>query len=551
MIPDPRIIENIKKLKSLGMSDKEIKDNLLKMGLSEKDCDDLLNSDSKKEEPLKLDQSGSKEISVSNPEEKKVTVASAFKKEEIPSDFFNSDSDEISDLKQGVKELSDEEKEDSKKEKIKKKETEEELPDITKDLDLDLLDRKDKEEKEDLISEEVYDKFNEKIEDLQKKEDTKKITKPTIAPIDIKGNQNIWETGLATTINTKLSEIESKQEKIEEYLKSKIDQELIKYKKIQETNKQLLVSKLTDMISQQEQAANIQITKQLAMIKIEQAKLNKKIEEINSGKSELQKTINNVNELGEQLEGNSKIIQDNINKLTITTTTKINVKLKEINDILALQSRITQGLIKNTQSAINTEVKKLNEFKEKISSQINPKELYDKLSELESFKQKLANRYEDRFEGVKREFLVKAKEAYKNDIDKQFLELNNLKNTIVSKTDPEIISKKIDELVDFKKTLLESIDEKISGALNIYESAITQEIKGKIRTVDEVKEKVESEIKKIQIAEDKINEIDKFKEQFIAVIDKNIEKMNQTMKIIENKMKNIEKEKNVFNNLKV
>lgn len=551
MIPDPRIIENIKKLKSLGMSDKEIKDNLLKMGLSEKDCDDLLNSDSKKEEPLKLDQCGSKEISVSNPEEKKVTVASAFKKEEIPSDFFNSDSDEISDLKQGVKELSDEEKEDSKKEKIKKKETEEELPDITKDLDLDLLDRKDKEEKEDLISEEVYDKFNEKIEDLQKKEDTKKITKPTIAPIDIKGDQNIWETGLATTINTKLSEIESKQEKIEEYLKSKIDQELIKYKKIQETNKQLLVSKLTDMISQQEQAANIQITKQLAMIKIEQAKLNKKIEEINSGKSELQKTINNVNELGEQLEGNSKIIQDNINKLTITTTTKINVKLKEINDILALQSRITQGLIKNTQSAINTEVKKLNEFKEKISSQINPKELYDKLSELESFKQKLANRYEDRFEGVKREFLVKAKEAYKNDIDKQFLELNNLKNTIVSKTDPEIISKKIDELVDFKKTLLESIDEKISGALNIYESAITQEIKGKIRTVDEVKEKVESEIKKIQIAEDKINEIDKFKEQFIAVIDKNIEKMNQTMKIIENKMKNIEKEKNVFNNLKV
>lgn len=541
MIPDPRIIENIKKLKSLGMSDKEIKDNLLKMGLSEKDCDDLLNSDSKKEEPLKLDQNGSKEISISNPEEKKVTVASAFKKEEIPSDFFNSDSDEISDLKQGVKELSDEEKEESKKE------TEEELPDITKDLDLDLLDRK---EKGDLISEEVYDKFNEKIEDLQKKENTKKITKPTIAPIDIKGDQNIWETGLATTINTKLSEIESKQEKIEEYLKSKIDQELIKYKKIQETNKQLLVSKLTDMISQQEQAANIQITKQLAMIKIEQAKLNKKIEEINSGKSELQKTINNVNELGEQLEGNSKIIQDNINKLTITTTTKINVKLKEINDILALQSRITQGLIKNTQSAINTEVKKLNEFKEKISSQINPKELYDKLSELESFKQKLANRYEDRFEGVKREFLVKAKEAYKNDIDKQFLELNNLKNTIVSKTDPEIISKKIDELVDFKKTLLESIDEKISGALNIYESAITQEIKGKIRTVDEVKEKVESEIKKIQIAEDKINEIDKFKEQFIAVIDKNIEKMNQTMKIIENKMKNIEKEKNVFDNLK-
>ena len=338
---------------------------------------------------------------------------------------------------------------------------------------------------------------------------------------------------------------------MEEYLKTRIDQELEKYKKIQETNKQLLLSKITEMISQQEQAANIQITKQLAMLKIEQAKLNKKIEEINSGKNELETVIGNVNELGTQLQQNNKVVQDNLNKLTITTTTKINAKLKEINDILALQSRITQGLVKNTQNAITEEVKKLNDFKEKVSSQINPKELYEKLSELESFKQKLATRYEDRFELVKREFLTKAKDAYKNEIEKQFLELNNVKNTIVSKTDPEIITKKINELSDFQKLLLESIDEKISGALNIYESAITQEIKGKIRTIDQVSEKLESEIKKIQIAQDKINEIDQFKEQFIAIIDKNIEKMNKTMKLVENKIKDVEKDKNVFNNLKV
>ena len=265
----------------------------------------------------------------------------------------------------------------------------------------------------------------------------------------------------------------------------------------------------------------------------------------------MEKVICNVIELVTQLQQNNKVVQDNLNKLTITTTTKINAKLKEINDILALQSRITQGLVKNTQNAITEEVKKLNDFKEKVSSQINPKELYEKLSELESFKQKLATRYEDRFELVKREFLTKAKDAYKNEIEKQFLELNNVKNTIVSKTDPEIITKKINELSDFQKLLLESIDEKISGALNIYESAITQEIKGKIRTIDQVSEKLESEIKKIQIAQDKINEIDQFKEQFIAIIDKNIEKMNKTMKLVENKIKDVEKDKNVFNNLKV
>lgn len=544
MIPDPRIIENIKKLKSLGMSDKEIKDNLVKMGLSDTDCDELIKSshtnDEKKDE----------EISFAKPQNtvKKETVASAFRTNEIPDDFFNSDSDEISELKNSVQELPD-------TDKTEITEADSSLPDITKDLDLDKLNTtKEDTNIEENISEKIYSDFNEKLNNLEKAKKTtiEPLKEPEIfKPQTIKANQNVWETGLATTINTKLSEIEQKQTRMEEYLKTRIDQELEKYKKIQETNKQLLLSKITEMISQQEQAANIQITKQLAMLKIEQAKLNKKIEEINSGKNELETVIGNVNELGTQLQQNNKVVQDNLNKLTITTTTKINAKLKEINDILALQSRITQGLVKNTQNAITEEVKKLNDFKEKVSSQINPKELYEKLSELESFKQKLATRYEDRFELVKREFLTKAKDAYKNEIEKQFLELNNVKNTIVSKTDPEIITKKINELSDFQKLLLESIDEKISGALNIYESAITQEIKGKIRTIDQVSEKLESEIKKIQIAQDKINEIDQFKEQFIAIIDKNIEKMNKTMKLVEYKIKDVEKDKNVFNNLNV
>ncbi|MDD3244641.1 MAG: hypothetical protein PHU47_00655 [Candidatus ainarchaeum sp.] len=544
MIPDPRIIENIKKLKSLGMSDKEIKDNLVKMGLSDTDCDELIKSshtnDEKKDE----------EISFAKPQNtvKKETVASAFRTNEIPDDFFNSDSDEISELKNSVQELPD-------TDKTEITEADSSLPDITKDLDLDKLNTtKEDTNIEENISEKIYSDFNEKLNSLEKAKKTtiEPLKEPEIfKPQTIKANQNVWETGLATTINTKLSEIEQKQTRMEEYLKTRIDQELEKYKKIQETNKQLLLSKITDMISQQEQAANIQITKQLAMLKIEQAKLNKKIEEINSGKNELETVIGNVNELGSQLQQNNKVVQDNLNKLTITTTTKINAKLKEINDILALQSRITQGLVKNTQNAITEEVKKLNDFKEKVSSQINPKELYEKLSELESFKQKLAARYEDRFELVKREFLTKAKDAYKNEIEKQFLELNNVKNTIVSKTDPEIITKKINELSDFQKLLLESIDEKISGALNIYESAITQEIKGKIRTIDQVSEKLESEIKKIQVAQDKINEIDQFKEQFIAIIDKNIEKMNKTMKLVEKKIKDVEKDKNVFNNLKI
>jgi hypothetical protein len=56
MIQDPRIIENIKKLKELGMSKEDIKENLLKMGLASKDCDELITTafnekETTKEEP--------------------------------------------------------------------------------------------------------------------------------------------------------------------------------------------------------------------------------------------------------------------------------------------------------------------------------------------------------------------------------------------------------------------------------------------------------------------------------------------------------------------
>ncbi|HPC10414.1 MAG TPA: hypothetical protein PLN85_05035, partial [archaeon] len=221
------------------------------------------------------------------------------------------------------------------------------------------------------------------------------------------------------------------------------------------------------------------------------------------------------------------------------TKTKLDAKLQEINNTLALQSRITQGLIKNTQTIIEREVMDLKEFKEKIESQINPKQIYDKLNELDSFKEALANRYEKRFDEVKQEFLIKAKDAMQNEINKELKELRELKETIVLKTDPDIIKREIDKLLTFKAEVLASIDEKITQVLKVYEGVNTQEFRKKIDELEKYKQEISTKLKDAETITEKLKELDKFKEQFIAIIDKHIDDMNKKIDTINQKFKEL------------
>ena len=512
MIPDPRIIENIKKLKDLGMSKTDIKENLIKMGLSSKDSDDLISGafgeNTKVEEKIIP-------IQAKIPEPKGTTESKTFlNKDEIPDNLF---SEETEIAKLNVPEIP-ETKDDTK-----------DIPDITKGLDLGGLDYSNDKE---TITFDDFNQYTINTPVTQKKETENKI--------DVSSNADVWQTGLVTTINTKINEVEIRQTKMEEYLKSKIDLEIEKYKKIQETTKQLLMGRINEQVAEQISGITAQLTKQLAMLKVEQAKINKKSEDINSSKQEIEALLIKYQEFQNQITQTNKINQDNVNKIVATTTVKLNAKIKEINDILALQSKITQGLIKNTQTAVVDEIKKLNEFKDGINKQINPQQLYDKLNQLESFKQQLANRYELRFDAVKNEFLTKARDAFKDEITKELLEINKVKDTVVAKTDPEIITKKLKELEGFESQLINAVDEKISQSLKIYESAITQEIKGKIQTLDDEIKKVEQAQTTIDLAKEKVTELNMFKDQFIAIIDKNIEKINLTFSQMEKKIKEME-----------
>jgi hypothetical protein len=64
----------------------------------------------------------------------------------------------------------------------------------------------------------VYDnKEQKKYENIDQEDLYKKYTTPTVNNDDNNGDQNVWQSGLATTINSKLTELENKQKQIEFY----------------------------------------------------------------------------------------------------------------------------------------------------------------------------------------------------------------------------------------------------------------------------------------------------------------------------------------------
>jgi hypothetical protein len=222
---DERIIDNIRKLKSLGMPNNEIIDNLINIGLTKEESEKLVLTSTEENKEVKSElQEKIKEIK-ENPKKKegqaKKTTPKKPEKEEIPDDFFGDESGEIIDTSISDDLEDDFDKETSKElnslKNISSKKKEEEEIDFTVDLKKDLQDNS-----------EVYKKYQE-----QEKED---FYKKYITPTDSSQNTNteeVWQKGLVTTINSKLTELENKQKTIEDLLKLKIDNEVDNIKKFQ------------------------------------------------------------------------------------------------------------------------------------------------------------------------------------------------------------------------------------------------------------------------------------------------------------------------------
>lgn len=526
---DERILENIKKLKALGMPDDEIIDNLVNIGLSKEESEKLVKEKKEKTEEkseLKEKIENIKNKSKTEKKDKKVT-----EKEEIPDDFFSDESGEVIDTP--ISEETEDQEEDYSLKDQDKNYSSKELDSLK---EISSRNKEDEElnfdvniNKEEFPKEDLYKKYSSE----QKNAKDNKVDESDI----------IWQKGLLTTINSKLTELDRKQRDIESTLKLKIESEFERVSEHQEDAKKETSSLINKLISSESEKLNAKVITEIAKLKVIEAKINNKLQTIDENKNKMEDIKkefdvikidlkNLIQDTKKKTETIVSETENNFTKIVTTTTVKLNEKMKEINSTLALQSKITEGLVKNTQNTISNEMKKLNNFQKEVKSQIDPKRIYDKLKEIEDYKITLANRYEERFEKVKVEFLQKAKVAIKNEVEKDLKDLEVLKKDIAEKTDPEKIKKRLDELRKLEEEVIESVDTKIQGSLKIYEASMTKEFKDKMTEIDNYKESLKKSLYLQKDIEEKIKEIDKFKRQFIAVIDENIEKMNQNMSVV-------------------
>ena len=543
MIADDRVVENIKKLQELGMSHDEIIENLVRMGLSKDESTELI-----KKAEVDINKNKKPVESTTKVEDKKVIKVEEKsttkvedeipKTREIPDNFFEND-----ELPNQVVDVP---------------ETDlfaDEMNNISKGLEMDTLEDMSKNESSSgIIDKATINSINvgSLNQDYKPEIDFKDSTSENI---------DIWQRGIITTINMKLTELENKQKTTEEYLKKKMDEnttslqkliteELNKLNSVQASSRQLLLAKIGNDIKAETDKSNAKVLIELTKFKVLEARMGNELAKIESEKNSISALSLNLEDRSKEIKEVSELTvkqndlltqktEESINKIITTLTTKLNTKIKEINNTLALQSRITEGLVKNTQNSIDLEIKKIIEFEEGIKKQINPQQIYDKLSELDTFKTQLANRYDERFEKVKIEFLAKAREAMKNEISDELRELKHVRDTIAQRTDPEIINKKLEELRIFEEHLLVSVDEKISQSLKIYESSLNSEFKEKIKEIERLEKGIEKDLNAVNLIQEKMDELNKFKEQFIAVIDQNIEVMNVNMQALNERVKQI------------
>jgi len=530
---DERILENIKKLKALGMPDDEIIDNLVNIGLSKEESERLVKEkDEQQEEKSELKEKIN-DIKNEKKTEKKINKDNKTDKKEIPDNFFDDESGEIIDDNISEDEDNDYKEEEYKRQDYSSKELDSLKEISSRNKDDELSFDIDKEKYKPEPKEDLYAKYTSEQKENKSQDES-----------DI-----IWQKGLLTTINSKLTELDNKQKDIERTLKIKIQNEFENVSNYQEKTKKEISTLVNELIQKESEKLNTKIITEVAKLKIIEAKINNKIQNIEEDKNKMQEVTKEFDFLKNDLKSliidtkkrTESIIagtESNFTKIITTTTVKLNEKMKEINSTLALQSKITEGLVKNTQNTISTEMKKLNDFQNTVKSQIDPKRIYDKLKEIEDYKITLGHRYEERFEKVKVEFLQKAKVAIKNEVEKDLKDLEDLKKNIADRTDPEKIEKKLQDLRKLEEEVIASVDTKIQSSLKIYEASITKEFKDKMDEIEKYKTSLEKTVYLQKDVEEKIKEIDKFKKQFIAVIDENIEKMNQNMSIILQKKRN-------------
>ncbi|MEW6294923.1 MAG: hypothetical protein AB1467_01345 [Candidatus Diapherotrites archaeon] len=370
----------------------------------------------------------------------------------------------------------------------------------------------------------------------------------------------IWEKGILTTINEKLEEIEGIEENINKVMDSKLqklfEKEAKKNKVLFDSEYSLLLEKINSTLAQKTEEFNKMM--KAKMLELDKASKNyldlmqkesaKKqitqglIEELNSKIEDITKTRKKMQE---QFSAEIDKVKAQSASFSGNIEGKIDEMEEKINKALELEVKITEGLVADAEDKIKEFIsrkegeitKEFSGIKGRPAQQEDVTRFLAEVKKLDSFKQSLQDQVtqsKNELENIKGELkkliaaqMVEASTETENKINELFEErkdeLKAFGKDLTKKLNLNEFAQKMEELNLFKDQFIKMIDKNVS------------ELK---QTRQEIEEETD---KKSKLIDSKINAVDR-KMKELAEFEKNFAKEMglQVEKLIEKKKKSAE-----------
>lgn len=489
------ILDSIKKLIVLNVSDKEILLNLKEIGVSESEAEDLI--------------SEAKGIPVKKKEQ-----------EEIERDSGKVMRDVAVNLAEASKDIATENE-------ISEEEAMEETEEIVAGLDVLKDDSKPKQKTEKLKS-------------------VSHVQKPQVIIHKSVNLNRLWEKGILVTVDQQINEMKKLKGEIDSVINTKInvavDKGLMKEKVIFESQQKLMMdninSKLDSKVTEiaeiidtkihEMKTLNESVRENMLQLEKKEAQYKVTFDEIESKMDDLQNTKQKlVQDLTAEMIKNKSDSQEFLENAA--------AKMQEIDErvsrTLELESNIAEGVVKDANDKIDKiALEKTEEIKAEIDvemqalrilrDKVNPERINNQLDTFEEISERLTEEQKIVFKGLDLRIESKLKAFDKSAqarLDEKEGKLKGLKDLAEYKIDQameehkadyeKVVSDKLNELDSFKKDLLSEIDpESFKTAMQ---------------------------------------DLELFKQQFVKVIERNVNKFNESINALNEQSKNIEKQINL------
>ena len=388
-----------------------------------------------------------------------------------------------------------------------------------------------------------------------------KIFAPEKPPASRETSLNkLWEKGILITVNQRLNEIKKIQTDIEKTIESKVKQktekELNKQKVMFESERRLTIesarekmdSKVKEITGLMDgkiaemKELNKSIRENAEMLEKKKAEQSDSLAEFESKLGELQNTKKQlISEMNSELIKSKSSAQEFIDK----SAEKIREIDERVSKTLELESKIAEGFIKDAKDRIDEIVlQKIEALKEEIEREISglkeirekvkPESINAQLDRLEKIEETLEEEQEQRLHALDdkiasrmrafermtatqyKELESKMKESYHKIIAEKMEEIDEVVSELTSDLNPEEFRSAMKELDTFKAQFVNVIEKNVAK-FNTSIANLNQQSK-------QLEEQVNAKVKKI---DSKIKELDEFEKNFAKEMGISLEKLTK------------------------